>query len=201
MSQGRPLRAVLEELLADDVARQAHAADPAGVLGDAGHGDLPGDLVAEAIVSFADTAPFEVAEHLAPFVTAHSVVPAADGEPPAASAGLDLLATAPDSLDGSGVDGLEPPPDWTVPGDGEAQPDTAAPPLPVDLGFGRGADDAPHPLPDAAASASEPAPLPGGDTGQPAGTPVEPFVSGDVLPGGPAPYPDEAEDGDGDLPD
>lgn len=199
MSQGRPLRAVFEELLGDDVARQAYTADPTGTLGDAGHGDLPGDLVAEAIVSFADTAPPAVAEHLAPFVTAHSAVPATDGEPPAAPAGLDLLATAPpDTVDGPGVDDLEPAPDSTGPGAqaSEPQQEADAPALPDDLEFGTGAGDAPQPSAGVSAGAPEAAPLPGGETGPAPDTPVEPFPAGDVLPGGPAPYPDDAEDED-----
>ena len=38
-------------------------ADPAEVLRASGHADLPDGLVAEAVVSYADTAPIEVAEH------------------------------------------------------------------------------------------------------------------------------------------
>ncbi len=44
----------------------------------AGTVTCPPDLVAEAVVNYADTAPVEVAEHLAPFVTANSGVPALD---------------------------------------------------------------------------------------------------------------------------
>jgi hypothetical protein len=97
MNHARPLREVFDEL-AGEPSAAGPAADPAGVLAGSGHGDLPGHLVAEAIVSYADTAPVEVAAHLAPFVTAHSAVPR-DGsglaEPPDLAAGLDLLATAP----------------------------------------------------------------------------------------------------------
>ena len=97
MNHPRPLREVFDEL-AGEPSAAGPAADPAGVLAGSGHGDLPGHLVAEAIVSYADTAPVEVAAHLAPFVTAHSAVPR-DGsglaEPPDLAAGLDLLATAP----------------------------------------------------------------------------------------------------------
>jgi hypothetical protein len=88
---------VFNELVGDESARRALVADRDAVLRDNGHGDLPGGLVAEAVVSYADTAPVEVAEHLAPFVTAHSVVPA-DGlaaVDPDPATGLDLLATAP----------------------------------------------------------------------------------------------------------
>lgn len=68
MADVRPLK----ELLADLVgAAGTHAHDPAEYLADHGH-DLPPELAAEAVVNFADTAPPEVAEHLAPFVTAHT---------------------------------------------------------------------------------------------------------------------------------
>lgn len=109
MESARPLRDVFNELVGEE------RADRDAVLRDSGHGDLPGGLVAEAVVSYADTAPVEVAEHLAPFVMAHSAVPVdglmeADAEPAAV---LDLLATAPAGadpaaeLDGGALDGLE----------------------------------------------------------------------------------------------
>lgn len=86
--------------------------DAAGVLRDGGHGELPGELVAEAIVSYADTAPVEVAEHLAPFVTVHSAVPheVAEVAEVEVTHGLDLLATAPaavpeDIMPAPGADG------------------------------------------------------------------------------------------------
>ncbi|MEV0900024.1 hypothetical protein [Actinoplanes sp. NPDC049802] len=74
--------------------------------------ELPEELVAEAVVSYADTAPAEVAEHLAPFVSAHSAVGGHDqaGDP----GWLELLATAPV----------------------EAEPEIDE----TDLGFGTGAD-------------------------------------------------------------
>jgi hypothetical protein len=105
MTDARPLRDVFDELAGDPTVT-GPAADPADVLARSGHGDLPGPLVAEAIVSYADTAPVEVAAHLAPFVTAHSAVPlagpgAAELADPAA--GLDLLATAPAGRDGDGA--------------------------------------------------------------------------------------------------
>jgi hypothetical protein len=71
------------------------------------HADLPNDLVSEAIVNYADTAPAEVAEHLAPFVMAHGPVP---GEGDDHADGLGLLASAPvhDVLDlpADGLDAL-----------------------------------------------------------------------------------------------
>lgn len=93
MTDARPLREVFEALAGSPDAAGA-TGDPAQVLAGTGHGDLPDELVAEAIVSYADTAPVEVAAHLAPFVTAHSAVPL---DPAAADpvSGLDLLATAP----------------------------------------------------------------------------------------------------------
>jgi hypothetical protein len=65
--------------------------------------DLPADLVAEAVVGYADTAPLEVAERLAPFVGEHSAV----GAEVAGDAGgtwLDLLASAPVGTEASGLD-------------------------------------------------------------------------------------------------
>ena len=97
MDPARPLRDVFADLVGDESARQAHAADPEGFLHAAGHPELPGSLVSEAIVNYADTAPAEVAEHLAPFVMAHSPVPVEDDLPVDeldATHGLDLLATA-----------------------------------------------------------------------------------------------------------
>jgi hypothetical protein len=69
MASVRPLREVLADLVGDGAAR---AGGPEAYLAEQGHADLPTDLVAEAVVSFADTAPPEVAEQLAPFVTAHT---------------------------------------------------------------------------------------------------------------------------------
>jgi hypothetical protein len=111
MESAKPLRDVFNELVGDESARGALAADRDAVLRDSGHGDLPGGLVAEAVVSYADTAPVEVAEHLAPFVKAHSAVPA-DGPAavdPDPATGLDLLATAPA---GAPVLGAEPDEGW-----------------------------------------------------------------------------------------
>lgn len=99
MDPDLPLREVFAEMTGAGAA-----GDPAGPLW-----DLPEDLVAEAVISYADTAPAEVAEHLAPFVSAHSVV-GADGADGAEQSWLDLMITAPggavpDPATGSG--GLE----------------------------------------------------------------------------------------------
>lgn len=95
--------------------------DPAAVLDGAGHSDLPDDLVAEALVSYAATAPPQVAEQLGPFVTAHSGVPGPDVDPPAElpdpAEGLALLDGAGDvggwddplDLDAAGADLLDVP--------------------------------------------------------------------------------------------
>ena len=66
------------------------------VLRASGHADLPDGLVAEAVVSYADTAPIEVAEHLSPFVMANSPVPRTDAAPRRPRAGSTLLASAAD---------------------------------------------------------------------------------------------------------
>lgn len=90
----RPLKDIFADLVGDASAR------PDAFSG-AGH-DLPPDLVAEAVVSFAGTAPAEVAEHLAPFVTANSGVPVeADDGLGEAPDWAELFATAPET-DGLG---------------------------------------------------------------------------------------------------
>jgi len=93
MASARPLR----DVFADLVGAPGAADDPAALLRDHGHPGLPEELVAEAVVSYADTAPVEVAERLAPYVTAHSAVGAdpVPGDEPAAG-WLDLLGAAPD---------------------------------------------------------------------------------------------------------
>ncbi|HEY8471013.1 MAG TPA: hypothetical protein VIL37_00020 [Natronosporangium sp.] len=133
MEPARPLRDIFDEL-----ARGDHGADPAETLADGGHGDLPDQLVSEAIVSYADTAPVEVAEHLAPFVKVHSAVPAADeGEPAGESAsdGLELLATAPEPILADG-EPVEPEPTPADPA--ETEPALAGADA-LDFGFGSGA--------------------------------------------------------------
>jgi hypothetical protein len=121
MTDARPLRAVFDELAGGPAS--AGPADPAEVLAGSGHADLPGELVTEAIVSYAGTAPVEVAAHLAPFVMAHSPVPrdwagdwagagagAGAGEILDPAAGLDLLVTAPAGwLDDQPIDAGEAP--------------------------------------------------------------------------------------------
>lgn len=104
MEPVRPLREVFAQLSAG-AAAPATAGDAAELLAAHGHPGLPPDLVAEAIINYADAAPLEVAEHLAPFVTAHGPVPLVgpqdgpDGGPSVdADPGLEafrLLATAP----------------------------------------------------------------------------------------------------------
>jgi hypothetical protein len=88
MEPARPLHDIFSGL--------AHGpAEPGDALRAGGHGELPDALVAEAIVSYAGTAPAEVAEHLAPFVTGHGPVPHEDPTGLDLAHGLDLLATVP----------------------------------------------------------------------------------------------------------
>lgn len=87
-----PVRSLREVL--GGLAGAGQDADPERALREAGHGDLPDGLLSEAVASYADTAPVEVAEHLAPFVTAYRQGDEAAGaaDPMAA---LDLLTSAP----------------------------------------------------------------------------------------------------------
>ncbi|HEU4540147.1 MAG TPA: hypothetical protein VFR23_03375 [Jiangellaceae bacterium] len=190
MNQGRPLHTVFTELLGDEVARQAYAADPSGLLDAAGHHDLPEELVAEAIVSFVDTAAPDVAEHLAPFVMAHSAVPSGSEEPPAASNGLDLLASAPGVAVEFAADGPSELLDSTDAGD--VHPDAIAPA--GDLDFGVGALDMSAPTDFAAASLSD---VPTTDE-SPAESLLPNTIAEDVLPTGQPPAPEEPDlDDDG----
>ena len=197
MTEGRPLHTVFTELLRDDVARQAYAADPGGLLGPAGHGELPEDLLAEAIVSFADTAPPQVAEHLAPFVMAHSAVPLGDAEPPAAITGLELLAEAPAVVaDESGVDDLDPGLDEARSAAEPAFLDSGSPLDALDFGAGSGgithpADD----LPAMPVDAAQPVEGPTDDAFDEIG-PVE-----DLPPSVATPEPDELPAEDDGLPE
>jgi hypothetical protein len=131
MDATQPLRDVFAGL-----AGTGDAGEPATVLAASGHDDLPDGLIAEAVVSYADTAPVEVAEHLAPFVRAHSAVPGPATDPPS---WLTAVGTAPVDVDPVGLDatteerGLD---------DGAAAPDgpilPSEPPGDVDDHFGHG---------------------------------------------------------------
>ena len=117
MDSVRPLRELFDHL-ATRAADGANGAAPAprAALDQAGHGDLPADLVAEALVSYAATATPDVAERLGPFVTAHSGVPTPDGDPAgqlSVADGFGLLTAAappdqPDPFDELGQEALGP---------------------------------------------------------------------------------------------
>src|SRR5688572_28359292 len=96
MEATQPLRDVFAGL-----AGTGGAGEPAAVLAASGHEDLPDGLVAEAVVNYADTAPVEVAEHLASFVRAHSPVPGPAGDPPTWVA---ALGSAPVDIDPAELD-------------------------------------------------------------------------------------------------
>ena len=78
--QARSLHEVFASLAADP------AGDPGAALAAAGHGELPADLLNEAVVSYAEVSPPEVAEHLSPVVLGASEDP---------GLALDLLSSAP----------------------------------------------------------------------------------------------------------
>src|SRR3954453_2243732 len=126
MASARPLHEVLGDLVGDGAAAQAHG-DPEAYLAANGHPDLPADLVAEAVVSSADPAPVDGAEHLAPYVTTHSAVPA--DEPPTDD-WFGLITTTP-------TDDLDTDPDIDDFSDGAAPDHHAGP----ELDFGTGSVD------------------------------------------------------------
>lgn len=107
MAPARSLHEIFAGLTGDAAAH----GEVAAVLHANGYADLPAELLTQAVVSYAETAPAEVAEHLAPLVMANSPVPGAEGTALAESGSpLDLLAAAPTavlddaSLDDAGFD-------------------------------------------------------------------------------------------------
>jgi hypothetical protein len=97
-------------------------------------------------VSYADTAPHEVAEHLAPFVQAASPVPLSGGQAAAADHDwLGLLATAPRVVEVAESEAPAP----------AAMPEPAAGSGGIDLAFGHGDIDS-HRYVDMAEEESEP---------------------------------------------
>lgn len=94
MQPARPLHDLLTDLVG-----AGDAAGPADVLAANGHADLPDELVAEAVGSFADTSPIEVAEHLSTYVMANSPVPQPDAPPVDLASWLDVVTSAPASSD------------------------------------------------------------------------------------------------------
>ena len=160
-----PVRSLRELFSALSGGHSGAESDPTAMLAAEGHGDLPGDLMAEAIVNYADTAPVEVAEHLSPYVMAHSAVPGVDpgaGHLEGSAAdGLALLTSAPDPAPvGEDLDGLAPATDPThlVAPDvhlHDAPQDTVHD-APADLGFGHGHDQTLSPADAPAAGSGHP---------------------------------------------
>jgi hypothetical protein len=143
MATARPLRDVFADLAGDP---DAHGVDPAELLREHGHPDLPDALVAEAVTSFADTAPLEVAEHLAPYVMANSAVPGVAGEVEP-GAWLTALADAPPvgaDPSAAGLDTADEPGPGTP---GEAD-HTGTVEDPFSLDFGGGTGEGPTALDD-----------------------------------------------------
>jgi hypothetical protein len=156
----RPLRELFADLVGDAEARHAYGSDPAGYLAAHGHPDLPEPLVAEAVVSYADTAPVEVAEVLAPYVTAHGPVPAAeaDADPDTGSAAdwFDLLTSSDVADDPFGEHPGEEPGEEPAADPDPQVGDVAgawADPAELDFGTGAGAAAAPETEPAEAAGA------------------------------------------------
>jgi hypothetical protein len=192
MATARPLRDVFADLVGDP---DASGTDPAELLREQGHDDLPDALVAEAVTSFADTAPIEVAEHLSPYVMANSAVPGVAGEV-APGAWLSTLAEAPAvTADPAGLDPDQPAgPDASPDGAGVAGP--ADDPFSLDFGGGTGEDPT---------SVAEPPAGPELATGVPDDldtTPTTPDLGFDLAaPTGPLPDADGDGDTDADGPD
>jgi hypothetical protein len=153
MDRARPLRDVFSDLVGTDTA---DAAEPAEVLRTSGHPDLPDTLVAEAVGSYADTAPIEVAEHLSPYVMAHSPVPLVDAPEAEPGGWLEAVATAPvPDLTADPLGGLD---DLA----GLAGPTDAGPPAPAaadpahDIAFGHGGAPDPGPVAEHLADGGDP---------------------------------------------
>jgi hypothetical protein len=178
MEPVRPLRELLTDLVGDADAR---AVDPAAYLAEHGHPGLPADLVAEAVVNFADTASPAVAEQLAPFVTAHTA-----GEEPAED-WFDLLTSAPVDP-GDDLDDLP---------DVLESSDDFGPDPDLSLDFGAGADSLDFPdshTPDLDTTPDHT------DWSTPS-DPEPPEAPQDDLPEEPLAAPAEVDDGDDDDPD
>ncbi|WFE22151.1 hypothetical protein O7621_01910 [Solwaraspora sp. WMMD937] len=202
MAPARSLHEIFAGLPGDAAAHS----DVAAVLDANGYADLSPELLAQAVVSFADTAPAEVAEHLAPFVTAHSQVGGDGTVPDDLASPLDLLATAPApafdaptpddpafdrlDLDGPGFDAVPPdgpgfddPAGFDTPGfdtpAGFDDPGFAAGPE-IDAAFGRG--DGPT-VDDRESATVDPSPAgPTGDDVEPASHDSQPDAA-DLLDG------------------
>jgi len=120
MERQETLRDLFDGVARDPETRALFAEDPDGFLADHGFGEVPADLLPEAVVHYADVAPLEVAEQLSPFVMANSPVELDepldfDADALGALAGVDLDLPTPDAdldtdaADGpAGVAGVEP---------------------------------------------------------------------------------------------
>jgi len=163
MEPARPLHSVFAELTGERGFAQASGPGPDEVLAAQGHRDLPEGLVAEAVVNYADTAPFEVAEHLAPYVRANSAVPQAGAQTTAEEPHwYSLLTTAPpvtglaaghDVLDAeaSALAGAGPVGETDLPAEAAGE---------IDVGFGHGHQGAAeHPAPDHEPAGGETTPV------------------------------------------
>jgi len=106
MDAARALRDVFADLTGGE---DTTASDPSAVLAANGHPGLPAGLVAEAVGSYADTAPIEVAEHLAPYVMAHSAVPLPDAPEIDPGGWLDVVSGAPAAADFTGLPPVDEP--------------------------------------------------------------------------------------------
>ncbi|WP_326549701.1 hypothetical protein [Micromonospora sp. NBC_01813] len=102
MAPARSLHEIFAGLTGDAAAH----GEVDAVLHANGYADLPAELLTQAVVSYAETAPAELAEHLAPLVMANSPVPGDEGAAVAEfGSPLDLLAAAPAAgLDDDGLD-------------------------------------------------------------------------------------------------
>lgn len=80
-SEAMTIRDAIEDMLANlDLG-----SDPAEVLADHGFEDVPAEVFSSALQHFAELAPMEIADALAPMVTRLSAVPFEDGDLPEAS--------------------------------------------------------------------------------------------------------------------
>lgn len=91
------IRDAIEQLLTGETLAEGQGGDPAAILAEHGHQDVPTELFGTALVHFSDTAPLAQADALAPVVTRVSPIPFEEDDLPP----LEGAEGIEDALDGS----------------------------------------------------------------------------------------------------